>query len=113
MIFNIINWIISSLVIFAIIINVIYTLVYLYKINYSHTFDFTDFFIGNSLSVFGCTVNVFLAEPNNMPQLFVAIIFNVAFLALPYIYSYDKVYSKYERQLKRLKQNKLNKTIKI
>ena len=113
MIYSIINWIISGLAILAIITNVIYTFVYLSKVNYSYTFNFTEFFTCNSLCIFGCTVDLFLSESINMLLLFVAILFKAILCICLYGYSYDKVYSQYEKQLKKIKRNNLSKTIKF
>lgn len=113
MIYSIIDWIISGLAVLAIIINVIYTFVCLSKVNYSCTFNFTEFLACNSLGIFGCTADLFLSESIGMLLLFVAILCKTILCICSYGYSYDKVYSQYEKQLKKIKRNNLSKTIKI
>lgn len=112
MIYSIINWIISGLAVLTIIINVIYTFVYLSKVNYSYTFNFTEFFTCNFLCIFGCTVDLFLSESINMLLLFVAILCKAILCICLYGYSYDKVYSPCKKQLRRNKLIKSIKTIK-
>lgn len=109
--YEIINWIICVFAIFCILINAVCTFVYLFKSDNGKTACSGEFILISFTGIFGCIMNSIFLEPINMlEKLFLVIVADIFFCTLLFYFSYDLVYRYY---MKQVKQDNINKSIKL
>ena len=108
--YGIINWIICVFAIFCVLINAVCTFAYSFKSDNGKTACSGEFILMSLAGTFSCIMNSIYFEHIDILKLFLIILGDAVFCIILFYASYDAVYKDYKGQIK---QNNMNKSIKI